>query len=743
MRDDPPRPLKTASTQVLSENQVTRDVTAMIQPRTIGVLGASAARKTQGNGVIFNLRKAGFSGTIIPIHPAAEIIDGLTVAPSIDALPKDTDLVVVAIPASNVTDALMQLDQVGIGSAMVFTNGFTVEEEGAFRQFASASRITIHGPNCMGVINVSDGVVLYPSLISDRVKKGNVGLIAQSGSAAISLLNSTSVGFSKVLTMGSEFQVTAPDYMRWFAADDATKVIGIILESIKDPDAFASAVETLHDAGKPVIALKVGRSDFGGRAVQAHTGAMLSPSDAYDCFLKKLNVPTVSDYDELIASLECFSVCGGRTSGLCLGIIGISGGETALACDLATEIGLEIASFTEETVTTISSALKGATGQNPFDIGATVQHTMELDKNAIRTILADPNVDMVVAVQDAQGTLSASSFGRYMGYVEAYGQLGQASGKPLVVVSPSAENTHPQISERLLPYHVPLLRGLRSGLVGMRNFGQHGAAMAERKGARQRPAKLGPDQRAASLREELSRHSGPIPGPIPWELAAALLRAYEIPIVRAGLVRTKQEALDAAKGIGFPLVLKIASPDIPHRSDVGGVELGIADVDALRRAVDRMLEKVRAAVPQARIDGFEMQEQLTSWIEAVVGFSAARPFRPLTIVGTGGTLVELRKDRAVRLSPVSEPEAMSMIDETQLGKLLGGYRNLIPRTPLDALAKVVSSISQLAVDFSDRLSECDINPVLVRPGSGEIRVVDALFIAHAAAPSASRGGPVQ
>ena len=578
----------------------------------------------------------------------------------------------------------------------------------------------------MGVINVSDGVVLYPSLISDRVKKGNVGLIAQSGSAAISLLNSTSVGFSKVLTMGSEFQVTAPDYMRWFVADDETKVIGIILEAIKDPDAFASAVETLHDAGKPVIALKVGRSDFGGRAVQAHTGAMLSPSDAYDCFLKKLNVPTVTDYDELIASLECFSVCGGRTTGLRLGIIGISGGETALACDLATEIGLEIASFTEETVTTISSALKGATGQNPIDIGATVQHTMELDKNAIKTILADPNVDMVVAVQDAQGTLSASSFGRYMGYVEAYGQLGQASGKPLVVMSPSAENTHPQISEMLLPYHVPLLRGLRSGLVAMRNFGQHGAAMAARKGARQRPAKLGPNQRAASLREELSRLSGPIP----WELAVALLRAYEIPIVRSGFVRTKEEALDAAKRIGFPLVLKIASPDIPHRSDVGGVELGIDDVHALRGAVDRMLEKVRATVPEARIDGFEIQEQLTSWIEAVVGYSAALPFTPLTIVGTGGTLVELCKDRAVGLSPVSEPEAMSMINETQLGKLLGGYRNLIPRTPLDALAKVVSSISQLAVYFSDGLSECDINPVFVRPGSGEVRVVDALFIAR-------------
>ena len=168
----------------------------MLRPRTIGVLGASAARKTQGNGVIFNLRKAGFSGRIIPIHPAAKIIDGLAVAPSIDALPKDTDLVVVAIPASNVTDALRELDEVGIGSAMVFTNGFNAEEESRFRQFAGASRITIHGPNCMGVINFSNGVVLYPSLISDRVKKGNVGLIAQSGSAAISLLNSTSVGFS-------------------------------------------------------------------------------------------------------------------------------------------------------------------------------------------------------------------------------------------------------------------------------------------------------------------------------------------------------------------------------------------------------------------------------------------------------------------------------------------------------------------------------------------------------------------
>jgi acetyltransferase len=705
---------------------VKRDVTSMLRPRAIGVLGASASRRTQGNGVIQNLQKAGYSGRIFPIHPTAETIDGLSVVPSIELLPRETELVVVAVPAPGVMDTLTNLDRAGIGSAMVFTNGFAPEAESAFRRFAETSRLAVHGPNCMGVINISDQIILYPSTISDRVRRGKVALIAQSGSAAISLINSSSVGFSKIVTVGSEFQVAAPDYMRWFAEDDETRVIGVVLESIREPRAFAEAVGEIHDAGKSVIVLKVGRSELGAKAVKAHTGALISPIDAYDCFFEDIGVPSVEDYDQLAASLECFAVCRASAKGLRLGLVGISGGETALACDIAAEVGVPIASFSEATTARIRAAQPGATGQNPLDLGATVHHTVEQDREAVDAILDDPGVDILAAIQDAQGTLTPTMLGNYTPRIRAYGEHGRASTKPVLLLSPSSENTHPQITADLEPCGVPVLRGLRNGLVAMRSLGKHGRWMAARGAKEQSPAGAVPAaDRLSRLREEVAACSGPLP----WPLAAKLLAAYGIPLVRSGFAKTVEEASQRAKEIGYPIVLKISSPDIPHRSEAGGVALGIADDDGLRAAIGRMLASVKVYRPEAGVDGLELQEQLSDWVEAMAGFSQAHPFAPLTIVGMGGTLVELQADRAVSLSPFSSAKAEAMIEATRLGKLLGGYRNLVPKTGIAELAALVSNLSRLAADFSGQISECDINPVLVHPGSGEVRVVDALLIA--------------
>jgi acetyltransferase len=229
------------------------------------------------------------------------------------------------------------------------------------------------------------------------------------------------------------------------------------------------------------------------------------------------------------------------------------------------------------------------------------------------------------------------------------------------------------------------------------------------------------------LREELATVSGPLP----WPHAAKLLSAYRIPLVRSAFAATAAEALERAGEIGYPVVLKISSPDIPHRSDAGGVRLGIESDDEMRAAIDEMLAAVRSYKAKARIEGFELQEELSGWIEAMAGFSAARPFTPLTVVGTGGTLVELYVDRAVASSPFSPAKAEAMINSTRLGALLGGYRNLLPRTELGPLAELTAKLSKLAADFASNIGECDINPVLVRPGTGEVRVVDALLIAGA------------
>ncbi|MBV9568483.1 MAG: acetate--CoA ligase family protein [Hyphomicrobiales bacterium] len=703
-----------------------RDVTPLVRPRSVAVLGASANRRTQGNGVIQNLQKSGFRGRIIPIHPTAEVVDGLPATRAIDRLPKDTDLAVVAIPAAGVTASLSELHRAGVRAAMVFTNGFSLAEEDAFRLFALQSPMMIHGPNCMGLINISDRLPLYPSTITEKIRKGKVALIAQSGSAAISLMNSTSVGFSKVVTMGSEFQLTTPDYMRWFANDDETSVIGIVIEQIKDPKDFARAIETVHDAGKGVVALKVGSSEVGALAVQAHTGALVSRNDAYECFFARCGVPTVVDYDEMVATLECFASRPATRKGSRVAIVGISGGETALACDLAAQLNIPIAAWTEDTVSRVKAAQPGSPGRNPLDLGATVHHTVEQDAEAIDAIVEDPEVDAVVFVQDAQASLTPTMLGNYLPRIQAYGRQGRQTTKPVVLVSPTSENTLPRITEELAAYGVPVLRGLRNGLVALRNLGIQARTL---QGPKHSYLIRGVHRRKGAppwMARELAGRSGPLPA----DLSARILTEYDIPLVRSAIVRTRKEAIEKASEIGYPLVLKVASPDIPHRSDVGGVELGIGNPKMLREALSRMSRRVRGTRPDARFQGFELQPALTQRIEAMAGFIAAPPFGALVVVGTGGTLVELEADRAVGLSPLSRDEAKSMISRTRLGARLGGYRNLMAKSNLSELANLLSNLSRLALDLHEHLAECDLNPVLIREGSGEVTVVDTLLVAR-------------
>jgi acetyltransferase len=691
-----------------------RDVAAIMRPRTVAVLGASATRRAQGNHVIANLQRAGFPGTILPIHASAAEIEGLATVNAIAGLPRGVDTAVVAVAAPGVAAALADLDRAGVRSAVIFSNGFSAADAAACRAVMDATEMVVHGPNCMGLIDFAECMPLYPSTITSKVHAGTVALIAQSGSAAISLMNSSDFGLTSVVTMGSEWQVTAPDYLRFFAADPRTQVIGVVLESIRFPAEFAAAAATVRAAGKSMAVLKVGRSDVGSLAVQAHTGALISRADAYDHFFARAGVPVTRDYDELIATVHALAATPRRAAGGRIGIVGISGGETALACDLAADLGIHPATFAPATEVAIRAALPGAAGINPLDLGATVNHGPDQDRAAIDAILADPNVDTLVLVQDSQASLTPTMLNNYTPHIMEYGRLTERSAKPVVIVSPTAENTNPRIHEMMAPFQVPVLRGLRAGLIAARNLAPHAAA---------EPVRYPPHPQLEILRAELAGLSGPLSA----ALTRRLLAAYDIPIARSALVPDIEAAVAAASAIGFPMVAKIDSPDVPHRSDVGGVELAIADTAALRAALARILARVTAARPGARISGFELQQHLAGRVEAMAGFVAAPPFGAVLTLGTGGTMVELQADHGVDLCPMSTDQAAAMLTGTRLGALLGGYRALMPRTDLAPVARLAADLSRLAADLGDLITGCDLNPILIAPGTGETTVVDALL----------------
>ena len=598
---------------------------------------------------------------------------------------------------------------------MVFTNGFSLAEEDAFRRFAQTSPMMIHGPNCMGLINITDQLPLYPSTITEKVRRGKVALIAQSGSAAISLMNSTSVGFSKVVTMGSEFQVTAPDYMRWLAGDDETSVIGIVLEQIKDPRGFARAVESIHAAGKAVVVLKVGTSEVGALAVQAHTGALISRNDAYDCFFARCGVPTVADYDEMVATLECFATRPATRAEAESAIVGISGGETALACDLAARLNVPIADWSEETAARVKAAQPGSTGRNPLDLGATVHHTVEQDAEAIDAIIEDPAVDALVFIQDAQASLTPTMLGNYLPRIQAYGSHGQKTTKPVVLVSPTSENTHPRITEELSSHGVPVLRGLRNGLVALRNLEHPVASLARREAP--------PSLRARRASPQWRRRADP----------ARACRSRR-PASRRALGAHPRGLRHSSRALGSRALDEGGRRDRPRRSvtlwsprsprptsRIAPISAGSSSASkiprccATRSTAFRARSERRGPTRGSKASNCSRSSPIASkpWPAS----SPHPPFGALVLVGTGGTLVELEADRAVGLSPLSRAEANSMIRRTRLGALLGGYRNLVAKTDTRRAREFARRSSpRLALDLHEHLAECDLNPVLIREG---------------------------
>ncbi len=694
---------------------------ALIRPRTIAVIGASPNRVTLGNVALDNLANYKFSGTVIPVHGEAKEIAGLPAVSSIETLPDGVDVALASVPAAGVADVVRRLEKRGVKTAIVNTAGFSEAQDAELRQLVNSSRILMHGPNCMGLINLSDATPIYTGGITSRIRKGPVALIAQSGSAAISVINSSTAGFSKVVTIGSEYRVTGADYLEWFAADPDTSVVGMILESIQDADRFADAIDRVHAAGKSLVMLKVGRSVTGARATLAHTGALIRNDDAFKGFVERYGVPVVGDYEELIAGLEAFAVVTKRPGRGRLGLMGISGGETALACDICDEIDLPLAVFSEATAADVRAALPGLPGQNPVDIGQSVGRQQGAALAGMTAVMMAGETGVGVILQDMQASLPASSHRNYTGHLTTVAELSRATDKPVVVISPTAEI----MSERLLACldgtGVPALRGLWPGLVAVRSM----LAWAGRKPDARRLADRKLTSERAALKREIDGQRGSLPRP----LVGRLLASYSIPVVKSTVAKSAAEAVSLAGQIGYPMVVKVVSAGVPHRSDVGAVQLGIKDEAGLHAAVALIEKNVAEKVPGAVIEGYELQEELIDCLQAMVGYQAAPPYGALTIVGSGGVLVELESDKALSLSPVNAGEAGAMLAGTRLGKTLDGYRNLIPKTDMTPLAKLVANLSELAADFADRVPECDLNPVLIRKGSGDVRVVDALFVA--------------
>ncbi|WP_426321831.1 acetate--CoA ligase family protein [Microbacterium sp. E-13] len=696
---------------------------AVMKPASVAIIGASSSRShSTGNQVIRNLRASGYPGRIVVINPAGGSIEGVdAVAAARSAGP--VDLAVVAVGPRAVVAAVREAREAGARAALVMSVGMTAGDMLELATFARDSGMPVHGPNCMGLINVAGDVMLWADEgILAGLPAGPVALISQSGSGAIFVARSmTGVGFSHVVSTGSETCTTTADYIDHLVDDEATGVIGLIIESVGAPERFARAVARAREAGKPVVALKVGRSRAGALATVAHTGAMMSEDGVVAAYFDRIGVPLVKDYDALAASLELLAHHRDKSFGSArLAAITISGGQAALTADLADSAGVTLAPLSAETRVRLQEALPGAGVNNPLDAGGSESVEDGWYGRCLDLLAEDPTVDVLLVVTDSQASLNDVEISYEDDIVADARAAALRHAKPFVLASSSSLSIHPsRIVSTDDPF--PHIRGIGNALTAIVSAA---AALSPAPHEASRPPGLPQGGELEELRA-LVRASG---GRIANDVGEDLLLAYGIETAQSLRTSSIEEAVDWADSVGYPVVLKIDSPDIHHRTDVGGVVVGIASAAALRTEWAEMFERLRKSTPDAALIGAEIQRQLPAGIEAIVG-AVRDPGLGATVgVGLGGVLVELLRDAESVFAPASPGAVKEALGRTRLGRLLDGYRGINPIVDDGPLIDTVARVSWLMEDFRGLIAEFEANPVLIDPESGRAFAVDVLVV---------------
>ena len=694
----------------------------LLAPRSVAIVGASPRENTLGNNVVVNLRRFGYAGRIFPVHPSAPEVAGLPAYPALAELPEPAECAVLAVPADKIAAALEEGAAHGLRAAVVFASGFAeLGEEGRARQrelqeLCARTGIVLCGPNCLGLVNVHKRVSLYSSGIPEGMREGGLAIVSHSGSACIALSTLGRFGISYLVSVGNAAVLDIPDYLQYLADDSETKAVALFIETLRDPAGFARAMRAMHAAGKPVIALKVGRSAKGAAASAAHTGSLAGNWDAYQAYFRRHGVIAVDDFDELAELVELALKVRVPPQGNGVAVIAVSGGETSLVADLAERAGIDLPELAPETVARLRTVLPafGSIG-NPLDTtDRGVYDAQNVYSGSVRALADDPSVSLVAVVQDCSPGLSARGANNYRRIAQTVADAAREIAKPLVFFNTAAGGLHPHVTEPFAGTNVAVMQGARASLLAVSRLFAHA-----RFAPREEPQALAAD---LDWRERLATGT-----PFTERESKAFLAAHGIAVTRETLARDARNAVQAAADIGYPVVLKVESPDLPHKTEVGGVRVGVADAAEVEAAFDEIIATARRHEPAARLEGVLVQEMVSGATELIAGLSRQEPFGMGVVCGAGGVLVELMRDSALDICPIDHAQAHALLASTRASRLLRGYRGR-PAGDAEAFAGLLARLSQLGAAYQDLLEAVDLNPVAVLPlGRGAI-VLDALVI---------------
>ncbi len=680
-------------------------------PRTVAVVGASRKRDSIGFALLHNLVVEEFAGAIFPVNPGAESIHSLKAYPSVAAIPDPVDLALVAVPKQAVPAVVRECLDQGVRALVVITAGFAetgpqgAAAEAEIRDMVRARGVRMIGPNCMGVINTDPEVRLNATFAPTPARAGSIGFVSQSGALGVAILNVAAdlgVGLTQFASMGNKADVSGNDLLEYWEDDPETRVIAMYLESFGNPRRFTEIAKRVGRK-KPILVVKSGRTTEGARAASSHTGAIAGTDVTVSAFLDQCGVVRANTIEELfdlaVALDRCPLARGNRVA-----IVTNAGGPAIMATDACVNLGLEIAHLSEETQERLRSFLPAeASVGNPVDMIASA--TPESYARSLEVVLADPGVDMAMVINVTPLLANPTDV------LEAVAGVVRGGDRPVLAVMMATEEFYEQIkTEPDLP---PVYRFPEPAARVLAQLARYSAW--RRRPADERAPVFEVDDRAV---DALLVQTGE--GYVPPDDAYRVLELYGIPTAGWRLATSKREALEAAAGLTYPLVVKGQAPDLVHKSDVGAVAVGLEDEEALTRALDGIEERLTAAgqPPEA----FLVQEMVEAGREVIFGITTDPRFGPLLMFGLGGRYVEVFRNVRFGVTPLTPTEALDMVRGIRGFKLLEGVRGEQP-VDLDLLVEVLLRLAQLA-QRHPRIRELDLNPFLAAPRRADAKAVD-------------------
>ena len=689
-----------------------RDVESLLRPKVIAIVGASdSSRGGWAQEIYDNLEFCDFPAKLYLVNPKRNELWGRPVYPNFAAIPEPVDLALTIVPSVTIPDTLAEAAANGLKCALIYAAQFGEGGDTAGEARAQALRglrdkhgLRISGPNCMGSLALREKLLLYPAKRVRTLRPGSVGVVFQSGGTFQFWLQQASfrgLDFSYAISSGNELDLDLADYINFLVNDEHTKIIACMVEGIRRPQAFMAAAKKALDACKPIILVKLGRSERGKAAAASHTGAIAGDDAVFNAVCRNYGVVRCLSLDDMMETCLVFTQ-GRLPQGPRIAMACYSGGAKGLILDYANDDGAQMAPLTAETKAKLPAMIDpGLAPENPLDVGPTVGVQAPKFAEICKVVAADPTVDLITV----QGLMPVNPEDPFN--PAPLRSVLESTDKPVIAFGRIAQNASETSRKFQDETGVPFIHGLPETVRALQALINYAAAL--RRGVSVLPEPGPKSQNSTTGLEEVLAANGLTPP-------------------RSRMAKTPDEAAVNASNIGFPVAVKIVSPQASHKTEVGGVALNLADAGAVRTAASSMVARLQAEYPNAKIEGFLVQEMVDG-VELLIGVREDPQYGPFMIAGLGGVMVEVLRDVSIRLLPIDEDTAREMLRSLRGAALLQSFRGRPPRD-IDAAVRAMVGLSRVFLDHRAAFSDIEVNPMIVLAEGQGVRAVDVRTVAR-------------